>query len=57
MILDAVTFEQVAAVDRILKGVEGLELPGAIEVSSLFLQIETIEAGGSRGHARPPDGA
>ena len=28
MILDAETFEQVAAVDRIIGGVEGLALPG-----------------------------
>src|SRR5207302_10495761 len=31
MILDAATFEQVAAVDRILKGVEGMTLPGGIK--------------------------
>ena len=31
MILDAETFDQVAAVDRILRGVEGLDLPGLVE--------------------------
>ena len=35
MILDAETFDQVAAVDRILRGVEGVDLPGAVEVRAL----------------------
>jgi gamma-glutamyl:cysteine ligase YbdK (ATP-grasp superfamily) len=31
MILDGSTYEQVAAVDRIIRGVEGRELPGRIK--------------------------
>jgi glutamate---cysteine ligase / carboxylate-amine ligase len=41
MILDAVTFEQVAAVDRILKGVEGLELPGSVKTELFASVFET----------------
>jgi glutamate---cysteine ligase / carboxylate-amine ligase len=38
MILDAGTYEQVAAVDRILRGVEGLELPGRLK-TELFASV------------------
>ena len=41
MILDAVTFEQVAAVDRILKGVEGLDLPGSLKTELFASVFET----------------
>jgi carboxylate-amine ligase len=41
MILDAVTFEQVAAVDRILSGVEGMELPGRIKTELFASVFET----------------
>jgi glutamate---cysteine ligase / carboxylate-amine ligase len=41
MILDAVTFEQVAAVDRILKGVEGMELPGSVKTELFASVFET----------------
>jgi carboxylate-amine ligase len=41
MILDAATFEQVAAVDRILKGVEGVELPGRIKTELFASVFET----------------
>ena len=41
MILDAVTFEQVAAVDRILAGVEGLRLPGQIKTELFASVFET----------------
>ena len=41
MILDAVTFEQVAAVDRILKGVEGLDLPGTVKTELFASVFET----------------
>ena len=41
MILDAATFEQVAAVDRILKGVEGVELPGQIKTELFASVFET----------------
>jgi carboxylate-amine ligase len=41
MILDAATFEQVAAVDRILKGVEGLDLPGSVKTELFASVFET----------------
>ncbi len=41
MILDAVTFEQVAAVDKILKGVEGLDLPGHVKTELFASVFET----------------
>jgi carboxylate-amine ligase len=41
MILDAATFEQVAAVDRILKGVEGMTLPGGIKTELFASVFET----------------
>jgi glutamate---cysteine ligase / carboxylate-amine ligase len=41
MILDAVTFEQVAAVDRILKGVEGMNLPGSVKTELFASVFET----------------
>jgi carboxylate-amine ligase len=41
MILDAATFEQVAAIDRILKGVEGVELPGHIKTELFASVFET----------------
>jgi glutamate---cysteine ligase / carboxylate-amine ligase len=41
MILDAETFGQVAAVDRILKGVEGLALPGHIKTELFASVFET----------------
>ena len=41
MILDAETFAQVAAVDRILRGVEGLELPGSLK-TELFASVFEI---------------
>jgi carboxylate-amine ligase len=41
MILDAATFEQVAAVDRILRGVEGLELPGSVKTELFASVFET----------------
>jgi carboxylate-amine ligase len=41
MILDAETFEQVAAVDRILARVEGLDLPGRIKTELFASVFET----------------
>lgn len=41
MILDAETFEQVAGVDKILKGVEGLELPGGVKTELFASVFET----------------
>ena len=41
MILDASTFGQVAAVDRILRGVEGLDLPGSLK-TELFASVFEI---------------
>jgi carboxylate-amine ligase len=41
MILDAETFGQVAAVDRILRGVEGLALPGSLK-TELFASVFEI---------------
>ena len=41
MILDAETHEQVAAVDRILSGVEGKELPGALKTELFASVFET----------------
>lgn len=41
MILDAETFEQVAAVDKILKGVEGLDLPGGVKTELFASVFET----------------
>ena len=41
MILDAETFEQVAAVDRILRGVEGLALPGRLKTELFASVFET----------------
>jgi carboxylate-amine ligase len=41
MILDATTHEQVAAVDRILRGVEGVELPGRLK-TELFASVFEI---------------
>ena len=41
MILDAETFEQVAAVDRILRGVEGVALPGSLK-TELFASVFEI---------------
>jgi carboxylate-amine ligase len=41
MILDAATFEQVAAVDRILKGVEGMDLPGSVKTELFASVFET----------------
>jgi carboxylate-amine ligase len=41
MILDAETFEQVAAIDRILRGVEGLDLPGRIKTELFASVFET----------------
>jgi carboxylate-amine ligase len=41
MILDAATFEQVAAVDKILSGVEGLELPGSVKTELFASVFET----------------
>ena len=41
MILDAETHEQVAAVDRILKGVEGRELPGRLKTELFASVFET----------------
>lgn len=41
MILDARTYEQVAAVDRILHGVEGKELPGALKTELFASVFET----------------
>ena len=41
MILDAETFEQVAAVDRILRGVEGIELPGHVKTELFASVFET----------------
>jgi carboxylate-amine ligase len=41
MILDAETFEQVAAVDRILAGTEGLELPGELKTELFASVFET----------------
>ena len=41
MILDAETFEQVAAVDRIIGGVEGLALPGRLKTELFASVFET----------------
>jgi carboxylate-amine ligase len=41
MILDAVTFEQVAAVDKILSGVEGMDLPGRLKTELFASVFET----------------
>jgi carboxylate-amine ligase len=41
MILDASTYEQVAAVDRILRGAEGLELPGRLKTELFASVFET----------------
>ena len=41
MILDAATHEQVAAVDRILRGVEGMQLPGRLK-TELFASVFEI---------------
>jgi carboxylate-amine ligase len=41
MILDAATFEQVAAVDKILHGVEGMTLPGGIKTELFASVFET----------------
>ncbi len=41
MILDARSLEQVAAVDRILRGVEGLELPGSLKTELFASVFET----------------
>jgi carboxylate-amine ligase len=41
MILDAVTFEQVAAVDKIVSGVEGLDLPGSVKTELFASVFET----------------
>ena len=41
MILDASTHEQVAAVDRILRGVEGMSLPGRLK-TELFASVFEI---------------
>jgi carboxylate-amine ligase len=41
MILDAVTFEQVAAVDKILSGVEGMDLPGSVKTELFASVFET----------------
>jgi carboxylate-amine ligase len=41
MILDAATFEQVAAVDRILDGVDGVALPGQIKTELFASVFET----------------
>jgi carboxylate-amine ligase len=41
MILDAKTFEQVAAVDKIVGGVEGLDLPGRVKTELFASVFET----------------
>jgi gamma-glutamyl:cysteine ligase YbdK (ATP-grasp superfamily) len=41
MILDAETHEQVAAVDRILRGVEGVDLPGRLKTELFASVFET----------------
>jgi carboxylate-amine ligase len=43
MILDASTFDQVAAVDKIVRGVEGLELPGRVktELHASIFELNT----------------
>jgi carboxylate-amine ligase len=41
MILDAVTFEQVAAVDKILSGVKGMDLPGSVKTELFASVFET----------------
>ena len=41
MILDGSSFEQVAAVDRILRGVEGLDLPGSLKTELFASVFET----------------
>ncbi len=41
MILDEVTFEQVAAVDKILRGVEGRNLPGQVKTELFASVFET----------------
>ena len=44
MIVDARSYEQVAAVDRILRGVEGLELPGVLKTELFASVFETTTA-------------
>ena len=41
MILDAATYEQTPAVDRILRGVEGLALPGSLKTELFASVFET----------------
>jgi carboxylate-amine ligase len=41
MILDAATHEQIAAVDRILRGVDGVELPGRLKTELFASVFET----------------
>ena len=41
MILDVATYEQVAAVDRILRQVEGVELPGRLKTELFASVLET----------------
>jgi carboxylate-amine ligase len=41
MIVDAATYEQVAAVDRIIRGVEGVDLPGSIKTELFASVFET----------------
>ena len=41
MILDAAGLDQVAAVDRILRGVEGQELPGSVKTELFASVFET----------------
>ncbi|MFL5962869.1 MAG: YbdK family carboxylate-amine ligase [Gaiellaceae bacterium] len=41
MILDAQTFEQVAAVDKILRGVDGIDLPGGVKTELFASVVET----------------
>jgi glutamate---cysteine ligase / carboxylate-amine ligase len=41
MIVDAETFEQVAAVDRLLRGVEGFDLPGRLKTELFASVFET----------------
>ena len=59
MILDAATHEQVAAVDRILRGVEGVDLPGRAEDGALRVRVRDQHRclrrrrRGRRGAARP----
>ena len=51
MILDAETHEQVAAVDRILRGVEGLDLPGRLK-TELFASVFETNTASARTSAR-----